>query len=259
MRSKKMTTHKLSVDLTKESKEILEKLKNERKFMYGNTINALITTFGDMPEKVKKELLSFVKIKIKSLIKEFDHVSTFQTNDLDKQIQVYIELANFFSDGQKISLQTLKDEPTLKKYQIKNGFLICPENWIVLNIEQADTMMYAGVVECRNSKIYGKQHFNREIPSFVFFTDKKYSTEYDNYFKEYINKLCIKKFKDFEKVIQSQVNPIDDPDSPGCYLNFDEWIKAPSINYFSIYENDDTSFGINYEPPSNARIVRTNV
>lgn len=44
----------------------------------------------------------------------------------------------------------------VQKYDIKNGVLICPKDWIVLNPEEAKNMEYAGVVECRNSEVFGK-------------------------------------------------------------------------------------------------------
>ena len=249
--------NKLTIDLTEHNKRILEKIKTERNLPYGNTINTLIDTFGEMPEKVKKDLLSLIKIRIKSLIKEMNEAEVFRTEDLVEQTQTYIDIATFFNDGKQISIQSIKEEPTLKKYQIKDGFLICPDDWIVLNLEKAGTMMYAGVVECCNSENFGIKYFGERIPHFVFFTDIKYRAEYNNYYSDYIKMLCVQKWPNFQKVIESQVEPIFDPERLGYLINDDEWTEAPSIGIFSIYEQDDPTYVPGYEPPMGARIIRT--
>lgn len=253
-----MAASKLTIDLTDENKEILERIKAERRMPYGNTINNLIDTFCRIPESVKKELLSVIKPIIKELYKEMDVAGDYLFKDLAEQSQAYISIATFLNDGKRISLESIEAEPTLKKYPIKNGILICPDDWIVLNPEQADAMMYAGVVECRNSEKFGKENLGRRIPCFVFFSNKKYGKEYDSYYTDYINKLCVQAWPDFQKVIDSQVEPIDDPERPGYQINADEWMKAPTIGYFAVYEHGDPIYGSNYEPPAGARIIRTN-
>ena len=49
-----MAATKLTIDLTDENKATLEKIKTERRMPYGSMINSLISTFGDIPEVVKK-------------------------------------------------------------------------------------------------------------------------------------------------------------------------------------------------------------
>lgn len=252
-----MAANKLTIDLSDCNKEILEKIKTERRMPYGNTINSLIDAFCEIPESVKKELLTFIKTRIKALYKEMDVAEDFLFRDLAMQSEAYIEIATFLNDGRRISIESIESEPTLTKYPVRNGILICPDDWIVLNPEQADVMMYAGVVECRNSENFGKENFGEKIPHFVFFSNKKYAKEYDNYYTDHINKLCVQMWPNFQKVIESQVEPIDDPERPGYQLNAEEWMKAPTIGHFSVYEHGDPIYGTKYEPPAGARIIRT--
>lgn len=102
----------------------------------------------------------------------------------------------------------------------------------------------------------------KDIDSFsltiLFFSNKKYGKEYDNYYTDHINKLCVQVWPNFQKVIESQVEPIDDPERPGYQINAEEWMKAPTIGHFSVYEHGDPIYGTNYEPPAGARIIRTN-
>lgn len=253
-----MASNKLTIDLLGRNKEVLEKIKNERKVPYGNTINSLISTFCEIPEVVKKELLFFAETRIKELYKEMDAAGECLFKELDEQSQSYLKIATFLNDGKKISVEKLKEEPVLKKYPIKNGILICPNNWIIVNPEKADAMMYAGVVECRNAEKFGKENFGVKIPHFLFFSEKKYAREYDAYFLKYINEMCVRAWPNFQKVIDSQIEAIDDPERPGYQINADEWMKAPIIGHFAVYEQGDKAYGSNYKPPFGARIVRLN-
>lgn len=101
-----------------------------------------------------------------------DVADDFLFKDLATRSQAYIGIATFLNDGRRISIESIEAEPTLTKYPVKNGILICPDDWIILNQEQADVMMYAGVVECRNSENFGKENFGEKIPHFVFFSNK---------------------------------------------------------------------------------------
>ncbi len=252
-----MKLNKLTFDPTSQNKEILEKIKFERRISYGNTINCLISTFCNIPENVKKELLDFIKVRVKKLNKEMDVAGEYLFKELEEQSQSYMEIATFLNDGERISLESIESEPILKKYPIKDGILICPDDWIILNPEQADTMSYAGVVECRNSENFGRKNFGRVIPHFLFFSNMKYGKEYDEYYTNHIDELCVNVWPDFQKIIDSQVEPIYDPEKPGRPINEEEWINAPSIGYFAIYEHGDPRFGPNYKPSTGARIIRT--
>lgn len=70
--------------------------------------------------------------------------------------------------------------------------------------------------------------------------------------------MCISSDANFQTILDKQVDPIMDPEHPGHQLNADEWMAAPTIGYFNIYEHGDPKFGHNYEPPAGAQIVRTN-
>lgn len=62
---------------------------------------------------------------------------------------------------------------------------------------------------------------------------------------------------DFQMVIDSQVEPIDDTERPGYQINAEEWMNASTIGHFAIYEQGDSIYGANYQPPAGARIIRT--
>lgn len=151
----------------------------------------------------------------------------------------------------------LSVDDTMKVYELKGGYLKCPKEWILINLEEASDKEYAVVVECRNSLSYGEEHFGEPIPHFVYFTETKRMSDAPKGLSNTINHLCVRAWANFQQIIDNQVEPIDDPDRPGVQLNADEWMKAPIIGYFPVYEQGDPVYGPNYNPPYNAKIIRT--
>lgn len=146
--------------------------------------------------------------------------------------------------------EEIKEEIIDEMYHlsIKDGTLIYPLDWYVLNRHQANTFKYAGVVTYRNCEKY-------DLPYLVFLTDKKYSFEYTDKDIEEIKKLCLYTVeKDFTEIFDLEIEPI--LDEKGAITNKEDWEKAPSLNFFSIYEDGDPKFGPNYMPPNNAKIIR---
>jgi len=245
-----MATSKLTIDLTERNRDILEQIKATQRSPYGNTINTLIEIFCNVPESVKKELIGFIKPQLKELYRQMDGAGDFNFGELSEKTQSYMDIATFLNDGKRISASEIDACNSMKKIPIKNGYLICPNDYIIVNPEQAEKCEYAGVVECRNSSKYG-------IPHLLFFCNHKYGREYDHYFEEHIMKLCCKAYPRFAEIMDMQVTPIDDPEHPGRQLNAKEWMEAPTIGMFAIYVQDDPTYGRNYEPPHGTRIIRT--
>lgn len=252
-----MKKTKLTFDLSDENRERLERKKSELGTTYGNTINNLLSTFCDIPSLVKTDLLSFIKIKAKILDTEIDTAGDYLVEKLKAQKNAYMDIGKYLNNGEAISLEDSKKKPTLTKYPLKDGVLICPDDWIVLNPAEACNMKYAGVIECRNSEDFGIEHFGKPIPHFLFFSNKKYGKEFDGAYTDRIDQLCAAVWPNFQIVLDNKVEAIYDPINRAQLLNCDAWRTAPTIGHFSIYEQGDPTFGPNYEPPLGARIIRT--
>ena len=132
---------------------------------------------------------------------------------------------------------------------IKNGVVVYPEDWIVVNREVAPERRYAGVVECRDAD-------GIRIPHFLFFTNRQYAREYTEQEIAQINRLCAHASQIFARVQEMQVKPVPDPDHPGRYLNEKEYLDAPQIGYFALYEQGDPAYPSDYDPPYGAKIIR---
>lgn len=245
-----MAAPKLTIDLTDKNREILERIKAEKRSPYGTTINELIDIFCDVPDSVKKELLDFIKPKIRDLYRQMDAAGEFGFKEISEKTQSYMDIAKFLNDGKSFSINEIDSVTTMQKIPMYDGFLICPDNYLIANPEQAENMSYACVVECRNADKYGTPHI-------VIFSNFESVNQYDKIYEESIHRMCCRVYPEFEEILELQVKPIDDPDNPGMILNSDEWMKAPNIGLFDVYIEGDPKYGFGYEPAGGTRIIRT--
>lgn len=251
-----MAKSKLTIDLKDENKIILENLKNETGNAYGSTINDLIKTFAYLPANVKKEFMFFASSKIRRLYREMEGAGELNAQVLSAEIHAYSLVRDYFKEGELPLVDRSDIDSTLIKVFIKDGIFVCPSTYILLNYEEAKDSPYACIVECRNSKTFGYKHFGEPIPHFVYFCSTKYAENYDNSFCEMVKKACVRVWPKFDQVLESQVEPIDDPDNFGEILNAEQWYDAPTIGLFAAYEQGDTKFGPKYKPPAGVHIVR---
>ena len=243
-----MPSYKFSMDLSGDNKEAVDRTTENYGMRYGPFINLLIQTFCRMPKSMKKTFLDFCIVKCQELNEQILTAGAMEKKELEKEKSRYLEVARILNDGCEINKNEVDNDPTMTKIAIKNGYLIIPRNWILLNPEQSKDCLFAGVVECRNSDKFG-------IPHFCFFTDKKYASDYDKAYTNRIDKLCCKKWPEFENVIKNQVELIPDPEHKGQYLNEKEHLASPVIGHFSILATDDELYDA--DPPCGAMIVRT--
>lgn len=240
---------KLSIDLPDSNRIKLEKIKEETRTPYGSTINTLIDTFCDLPDEISQDIIDTCKAKVRSLLDQMDKAGGFELADISAKVQKYLDIMAFLNHGQAISIDQIKREPEMKTISIKNGSVIYPANWIVVNADQATQCEYAGVVECRNAERYG-------IPHFLFFTNEKYAKDYSQQEKTRINRLCAYASRLFADAEKQQVPLVADPEHPGEYLNSKEHLDSPYIGHFHLYEQGDPTYPSDYNPPYGAMVVR---
>ena len=239
---RELDSHRFSVDIGGNNKKMLDLLADRLNMKYSPTINHIISTFCVMTPEVKHAFLEFCSTQYTKISKAQRCEGAFGTDFLEKQKEQYLEIAKLINDGKELSI---KENEPMKKIKLKDGYLIIPSDWIVLNEDEGHLYSYAGVIECRNSEKYS-------IPHFVFLNEHKYGGDYTNSLYEKIHQMCIDTWPDFKEIINRQVNPIPDPDLPGNYLNMNEFMSAPTIGYFHLPESTE-----NKNPVCGAMIVRT--
>jgi len=240
---------KLSIDLPEENRKKLEQIKEKTRIPYGGTINTLISTFCDLPDKMRVDLSDFCIAKLQTLCDQMDRAGGFEREELSVTIKRYLKILSFINDGKSFSLDAIKRKPRMTTISIKDGIVIYPEEWIVVNPDVSAQCRYAGVVECRVTD-------DVRIPHFLFLTNKKYAREYTDQEISQINRLCAYKSQLFAKVQAMQVQLIPDPNNAGRYLNEKEYLDSPQIGYFHLCVQGDPACPSDYDPPYGAKIIR---
>ena len=242
-----LKSYKFSMNIAGENKKAVDDMTFNYGMKYGPFLNFLIKKVCLMPDSMREFFIDACLRKCDELNEKIELSSDLEKKSYEQEKKSYLEMARIFNAGKEITYSG-KEDPSMAKYRMKDGYLIVPKEWIVLNPQFEGEYRFAGVVECRNSAKY-------DIPHFVFFTDTRYACDYDDYFRQTVQEWCIEKWPRFREIIRQEVKLVSDPENPGKYLNAEEHLASPVIGLFHILRNDDELFDNN--PPCGAMIVST--
>lgn len=142
-----------------------------------------------------------------------------------------------------------KQTEQMVKYDIADGYVTVPANWIVANPRDALNCRYVGVVEVKNGHLFNKPY---GAPHILFFSkipiNQISETDRNRLFAR-----CISCWPDFIRVLDMQIEP--EYDSSGRMTNSDKWSEAPKADIFPILES--TEYYYSAKPPFGATIIRT--
>lgn len=251
---------KMSIDFTLPEYQLVKDTADNKDESSSSIINSLVGTFLPLKPSVKKKLCDYCMDQYGERIEELQNATTFDGQDTAIEASQWLNLSRYFklSDSEN---KELKND-SMKRVMLKDGYLIIPKEFIILNdtVAPAEECMYAGVVEARNGSKFG-------IPHFVFFSNCKYGHEYNNELETKVYEACEKAFPDFRKFFNMQIKMPnvasgEGRQDPEFLKNMDEWDKAPTFALFHIVEKGDpiywNSINPNYEPPYGAMIIRKN-
>ena len=145
-----------------------------------------------MPEDVRKAIEDTCLVqyqKVSSELKKTNEEFYKQKLKID-QIN-YAEILRLINNG---IFEFPTDESTdseMKKIQLLNGYLIIPNDWVIVNIEKAHTCNYAAVLECRNFT-------QLNIPHFIYLFED--SNQYPDHIKDDFYNLCLKHCPNLSKI-----------------------------------------------------------
>ena len=243
-----LEAYKFSFMVEDDVKIKLDKLTDNYSTKYGPMLNFILRKLCMMPPKIKEAFIRFCKSQARELEKQIKVAEEFEKAELQQEKKHYLEIARIINDGSEVTID--EEQPEMIEIEIKDGILIIPEDWIIVNPEEAKKHRYAAVLECRNSAKFG-------IPHFIMYCDYKYGNEYPDEFDKKFKALCRKAWPDFkEKVEDKQVKAILKENGKG-YVNGDQFMAAPNIGIFHIWESDDEHLEAYGEPPYGSMIVRT--
>lgn len=233
----KQSKKKVSIDFSSNAYQLLNEYTQKLGVSNSAMINFLVENFLSMDDMEKKQWAKFCG---EILNKEKD-VSTSISNDFETQarsqkIERYSNFIHFFATQN--SSNVLEN---MKRVDLESGYVIFPNDWIVIDYRDPKKCKYVGVVSVRNGEEYN-------VPIFLFFSDVKINalTKGD---EDDIMMRCREKYPDFAKIQSLQVTPAYS--STGTMLNYDFWDRAPIIGIFPIFE-----YGKNTSYPYGAMIIR---
>lgn len=234
--------------LSPESKKILEE-KKEAGSTYVDTINTLIELFGMFPDDIHQDFMSLAKSKALKLAKKIELSGQFASDTLHTSLDRYLAIIAYLNGGTPISLDEIRTELDMQKIHLKDGYLICPKDFVAINPEEAKDMETAYVIECRNASKYG-------IPHYVVFCHPREAHETVEVYDDRLLDRLLKHIPKFQKIVDLQVDPIYDPEHPENLLNEKEFMTAPTIGYFRVHIHGDPSKPADYKPPYGVQIVK---
>lgn len=248
-----------SFDLTDENSKLLAEFSEKMDAPYSHVINYMLRIFLKLSPEIKKSMADFCTQKMTDICDNLDLMSDFEKENAKNDMHHYQELAYFFYDAEFRPLY--KKEKNMKKIYLKKGYVIVPNNWIVLdNFSDPTENMFAGVVETRQpldgSKTFDAKHY-------LFFTNYQYGKHYPSNLADKVFDACVEKDADFKKILNAVVEPIYPEGSPELLpnmLNEAEYKSAPCPGLFHIVEKGDPTYwhqhNQDYVPPHGAMIIR---
>lgn len=239
-----------SFQLQEKNRTILERKKSEDGWSFGYTINTLLETFTFIPNSIKADFLEHIKGKLSELVSQMDQAESYRYAELMEITKKYLAIATYLNNGKELSLIDISTAQLMQKIPLKNGLLICPKSYVIVNPEESCIMEYACVIECQHSKRYN-------IPHYLIFCDRKYRSDYDDVYEDMLLKKLLAKDPSFTRIMDAQVKPVSDPESKGKLLNTAAYMDAPIIFFFNVYEHGDPRYPVNYETPDGSEIIRS--
>lgn len=250
MKISEKKSKKMSIDLREASDKWLGDIKENYGTAYGASINDLIFAFASLSDDVKKDFSDFCLTRLHSLSRQMRTAGKLDYPELEDKAVQYLRLMKYLNNGKPINMDDIENMKVLTSINIKNGAVICPDDWVVIDPGSAKEKEYAGVVSCRNAYLY-------QIPTFIFFSDHKYARDYTPGEKVNINRLCSEISPEFAEAARNQISLVRDPQDPYKYINEREYLASPVIGYFELHEKGDPLFQSEEDFPYGAMIVRT--
>ncbi|MBO4678873.1 MAG: hypothetical protein J5626_04320 [Lachnospiraceae bacterium] len=245
---------KFSIMTDKETFDKLEEISKLLSVPVSTLSAQALSAIINLDDNVRKEIMGTLESHIDKLTVDNHSGSPFEAKKSRAQISNVQSLIYFFGLGRM--WERPKKRPNMTSLKIKNGTVIFPDDWIVLNKESAEKHEFAGVVECRHHEKYN-------MPHFLYLCDYKYGCDYPDYFEEMIVKLCVEAYPEFQKIVdlQGQAHLVPDPTNPGMYLNLEAYRACPVIGSFHLLRDDDPLFEFNLKNglPYDAMIIKDSI
>lgn len=231
---------KISIDIDNDVYDLLTSYTDNLNIANGPFINHLLQCFLNLDRQNKYEIAKSIKNRIAQIKQEEYQYSELEMANSLKQSEMLNSMLMLFTDGKGFQ-DDIKKDVQMRRIDIKSGYVIFPNDWVVIDLFPAIECDYAGIIEIKNGHKYNAPHF-------VFFSKKAINTLTEQDIDE-INNYACRIYKKFKNLLKMQVDPVYDENHN--LLNAEVWKNAPVLGYFTI---PDFGSGLTY--PYGAMIYR---
>lgn len=230
---------KFSLNISGENKKTLDMLTTNYELKYGPMINYIIEGFFRMPECPRKIIENALLTAYTNLTNELSQTKEeFHRTPLERDRASCYEILRLLNGGILDLPPEIKAPCAMQKVKLADGYLLVPEDWIVLNPEHAESCHHAAVLECKNSAKYG-------IPHFIYLNNYQYENQYPDEMVSDFYARCRKTWPRFSEIEELNQRASDS--------SAEDYLTAPIIGLFNIAVQGDKS---SEDYPYGAMIVK---
>lgn len=236
---------KMSLTLSELENSIIEDYKERKGTTISATVGELIRSFCSMPKEVENEMREICKQQLEKTVEEKKSAGEYSKAILEEKEKAYKNMCLFFGvEKRDIEEKILDKEGRMQKIKMLNGTLVCPEDIIIVNREDAKISTHASILEVCNAKMY--------VPHFIYFAQKD-ATKYTEADCLYVEQRCVEVYPQLQEILEKVVEPQHDPETGEC-VNKKEFKDSPKIGHFSAYRRGETRMP-GWKPPMGIEIV----
>lgn len=221
---------KMSINMTEDNICLINKLCKNLDMKYSPLINHIISVILDMPDDVQKSIIQHCRKEYIQLQKSLGSDAAYHHQAMQRDMAALVDIAAIISCGDEdITV------PQMVHIRMADGYVTIPDDWIIVNPDDATDSRYVSVIEIRNAAQY-------DAPHFIYF-HKLENISSDEETKIY--KLCTQKWDKFSDILSLSNNALTHCHDLALFSN------SPIVGIFPIYSNHMVD-----NPPYGAMIIR---
>ena len=203
---------------------------------YSGTINKLILSTIGLDADVKEEIAMHAYEVALKLKKNAGEESGFGKAALLRKSDQYMGLVSLLTSGKGFSMPIFEN---MQRIDMKNSYLVCPDDWVKLELCDPSQSEEAIVIEFHNGEKF-------HLPHFVFVVDKPLDLSMEQRALEQAAQVS----KEYKKAKAMYQDPRYASD--GRMLNAKEFKEQPIAGFFKL-----PTLGTANEYPFGAMVIKT--
>ena len=222
---KQIKKNKMTFDISEDLQISMTNYFKNMEIKNGPGLVKVIASIACCSNEMREYLKSCIANKYRELNSDFCNKPEFGKAKDSAMMQECQELYQIFA-----GVKDAKIDDETNGITMKNGTLICPDEWIHCNPEDAAQSEYAYVLEV--------SHVKETLPHVIYFGTKPCGSLSLEEEQRIIHE-CVKTYDVFKDLYEKQVDAkYDNVDGTPVLVNREEWLAAPLFGLFGIRDYD---------------------